>query len=63
VSDDVLTLSPAILSVIGVGAVSPGVAFGVAPGVIVKTHVPEGAIAPQVAGVMTVPDGNAGDGE
>ena len=63
VSDDVLILSPVILSVIGVGAISPGVALGVAPGVTVNTQAPEGAIVPQVAGEMTAPEGNAGDGE
>ena len=58
-----LVLDPEILKVMGVGAVSPAVALGVLPGVIVNTQVSEAAIVPQLAGLMVVPLGKAGDGE
>ena len=60
-SVSVLVLLPAIVSVIGVGLVSPGAALGVAPGVMVNTHVLLGAIVPQLVGLIVVPAGNAGD--
>ena len=59
----VLLFVPDILRVMGVGFVSPRAALGMTPGVIVNTQVAEGAIVPQLAGLMVVPPGNAGDGE
>jgi len=47
--------------VIGVGLITPDAALGVAPGVIVKVQVVLDAISPQLAGLMLLPDGNAGD--
>lgn len=47
----------------GVGAVSPDAALGVLPGVIVNTQVSATAIVPQLAGLIVVPLGSAGDEE
>jgi hypothetical protein len=60
---NVLVFVPEILNVIGVGLVLPAVALAVLPGVIVSTHVPDAAIVPQLAGLIVVPLGKAGDGE
>jgi hypothetical protein len=46
-----------------VGVVSPDAELSVDPGVIVNTHVPAGAMFPQLPGDMVVPVGRLGDGE
>ena len=59
----VLVFEPETLKVMADGAVSPDAPLGVEPGVIVNTQVSDTAIVPQLAGLIVVPLGNAGDGE
>lgn len=59
---NVLVFVPDMLNVIGVGLVLPAVALAVLPGVMVNIHVPDGAINPQLAGLIVVLMGSAGDG-
>jgi len=60
---NVLVFVPETLNVIGVGFVLLGVALALLPGAMVNTHVPSAAIVPQLAGLIVVPLGSAGDGE
>lgn len=57
----VLVLLPEMFKVMGTGFISPGAALGIAPGVMVSTQISEGAIVPQLMGLMGVPLGNAGE--
>jgi len=50
-------------NVIRVGLILPAVALAALPGVMVNMHVPDAAIVPQLAGLIVVPLGSAGDGE
>ena len=59
----VFVFVPDTLNVIEVGLVLPPGALGVLPGVIVNTQVPAAAIVPQLAGLIVVPLGNAGESE
>ena len=58
----VLVFVPEMVKVMGVGFRLPDAALGVSPGSIINTQLPDGAIVPQLAGLIVVPLGSGGEG-